>query len=231
MKTLLSIILLYCTINAFAQEREFFNRTIAVDAIQMINLTSGVEPGYNEVEIIFTEKIQEKKIRFKLNINDKNVYENPLILSEILEDNAPVSLTYQVNEYRSNKNVKLSFGIAKIFSHESLQLYYGLDVNLGVNRGWVNTIIREYKVNSNSENIIATLKESIIFAGLTPVLGTNLSLGPRIFLGLEFGIEANYLFGDIHYLDTSSNYQAADLGRLDFNPFKFINDISVGINF
>lgn len=230
LKTNALILCIFLSLNGYAQEKQFFNRTLSLDVIPILNLATGGQPSHNELELIYTERVEQKLLRFKVSINDRNVYEDELIQTVLLNSTA-VDYTYLVNTYQSDKNIRLSLGLAKIVPNNNLFLYYGLDFNLGLNRGYVNTDKLIKQVGLDEENRIQSKKEAILFAGLTPVLGSKIAIGKRIYFGIEFGIEVNYLFGDIPYLDESMNYQKSSLGRLDFNPIKVINDITFGIKF
>lgn len=226
--------LVFCltlSFNIFSQERHYFPRTLSIDVSSIVNISTGAEPGFNELELKFTEFNDKRMTRFKFSLNDRNVYESELIRSELLEDNAPDNLLYLVNNYRSNKNYRISIGAAKIVQKNKLSIYYGLDFNIGLNTGTVSTLNKEIKVNSTFDNLISTKKENIFFTGITPIIGTNFDIGTRLYFGIEFGIEFNYLFGDIHYLDKSMNYQPSNFGRIDFNPIRMLNDLSLGIKF
>jgi hypothetical protein len=231
MKTTLIGLLLTISTISFSQTKQFFNRTIGVDLLPMILIIGDGGSEYNEVEFIFTEQVGQKIMRFKLNFNNRNPYGDNLINAFLTEDSPPEKLVYHINEYRSDTNIKLVIGLTKSFTQNSLNLYYGADVNMGMNRGWINTFSRETKVNAVIETSISSKKESIIFLGLTPVLGLNLPIGQRILFGLELGLEFNYLLKPLQYLDTSMIYQEAELPRLDFNALKLINDFSVRIRF
>ncbi len=231
MKTILLSLFFLISLNSFGQSRQFFSRTLGVDLLPFVLLSGDGRPAYNETELIFTEQIGEKTMRFKLNLNNRNVYSDDLVRAELIEDNKPNHLIYLINEYQSNTNVKLSFGLAKLFKGNDLNIYYGADLNLGMNRGWVNTFTRKTEVHAIWETNIASKKESILFMGITPVLGVNLPLGKRIVFGLEFGIECNYLFKSLEYRDSNNEYLNANSTRLDFNPLKVLNDFSVRVRF
>ena len=232
LKTSLLFFCIFITLHSAAQERHFFARTLAIDVIPIINLATGGQSAYNGATLIFTEKIDQKLFRFKFSINDRDAYRRDFIQAILLDSSVVLGSIYQINKYQSSANVHLSVGISKVVPNNSLFIYYGMDVNLGLNRGAVNTYKTQKGLVEDDEMLLKSKKEAVLFVGVTPVLGTKIPIGKRIYFGIEFGLNINYLLTDISYLDEDMKYQSAKfLSRWDINPAKFINNISFGVKF
>jgi len=133
--------------------------------------------------------------------------------------------------YSPTQNVHVSAGLAKYIPNSRFPLYYGLDVNMGVFRGKVESIHEVCGINDTL--LIESVGEQNAFSymvGVTPVLGTELNLN-RLTLIIEFGFAANYNFGKHPYLDAELNEQELKISRSDFVLNKFLNDFAIVYRF
>ncbi len=230
--TLMVLLFMGLSLSVNAQEELEIGEAFGIDILPaFITLGGGTNP-YEEVELIYRARNEnQQQLRLKFNVNNRAIVTNELIYSEEL--NAPCGGTNPSlsSSYTPSQNILISAGLGKYIPKSKFPLYYGLDVNFGVNRGKVESI---QEVCSTSDTLfvqnLATTNAFTYLVGLTPVLGTELSLN-RLSLIIEFGFMINYNFGRHPYLDAEGHEQEAPVSRMDLLFSRLLNDFAIVYRF
>jgi hypothetical protein len=201
------------------------NIEFGIDLTGPIILASGGRRPYTEVEFIYREAQERGDLRFKLNINNYNYYAKELILSSLIEDNKPQSLTYFQARYFPRTSYLASIGLSKYLPNNDLPIYTGLDLNAGIGRGTVSIIVVEETLEQEDSQIRSTHNNNFVVLGLTPFIGIKGHLTEKILFGIEFGTSLNFVSGKLEYLNEQDEMNRVPVNRLDLNLNRLINDI------
>jgi len=212
-----------------AQSETQIVEAFGIDILPAFIALGGGTNSFDEVELIYrinTE--QDRQLRLKLNINNRAIINEEIVFSSET-DQLPCGeiIPKMMNTYTPSQNIQVAAGLAKYMPNSKFPLYYGLDINMGVNRGNVESIRQTCGMNDTL--LVNSIKEHKAYSyllGVTPVLGTELSLN-RLTLIIEFGFAANYNFGKHPYLDEESNEREIGVSRLDFILNRFLNDFAI----
>lgn len=229
---LLNCLLVLLGSNILAQEQSQIVEAFGIDILPAFIALGGGTAAFDEVELIYRANNENnRQLRLKLNFNNRAVISDEVVFSEFLNLNCGEVIPEMSSVYSPTRNIQVSAGLAKYIPNSKFPLYYGLDVNMGVFRGKVESIHEVCGINDTL--IIESVGEQNAFSymvGVTPVLGTELNLN-RLTLIIEFGFAANYNFGKHPYLDAELKEQELRISRSDFVLNKFLNDFAIVYRF
>ena len=232
MKNLFCILIfLISTSQLFCQELNNYSREFGVNIIPALVIASGGEYPYNEIEIFYREKLTNKQLRFGLIYNNRNLYSQELIVSNLIIDNAMDSLVYHTSEYSPNPSYQLKIGLVWLKPMSRMEIYYGLDLHLGIQRGITRTLERLIRFNEEEIQPITRLNNSTFHLGMTPLIGSKVELTNRTAFGVEFGIPLYYLFKDVEYVDGSNEIKEGGFSQFNLSLNRLVNSIYFSINF
>ncbi len=216
-------------VSLFSQSKTQIVEAFGIDILPAFIALGGGTNSYDEVELIYRINNEDlRQLRLKLNINNRAIInEESIFSSEAASLPCGELIPKMMNNYTPTQNIQVAMGLAKYIPSSKFPLYYGLDINMGVNRGTVESI--RQTCSSNDTLLVNAVREQNAYSyliGLTPVLGTELSLD-RLTLIIEFGFAANYNFGKHPYLDEELNKKEIGVSRLDFILNRFLNDFAI----
>lgn len=216
-------------ISLSAQSKTQIVEAFGIDILPAFIALGGGTNSYDEVELIYRMNNDKlRQLRLKLNINNRAIINEESVFSSE-SDPLPCGevIPKMLNTYTPTQNIQVAAGLAKYIPSSKFPLYYGLDINMGVNRGMVESIRQTCGANDTLlVNSVRELNAYSYLIGLTPVLGTELSLN-RLTLIIEFGFAANYNFGKHPYLDEELNEREIGISRFDFILNRFLNDFAI----
>ncbi|MEL6636320.1 MAG: hypothetical protein AAFW73_03360 [Bacteroidota bacterium] len=232
-KSTLVVLLLasLCPLLTAQQELET-GESFGIDIMPAFITLGGGTNSYEEVELIYRARNDKQgQLRLKLNVNNRPVVTNELVYAEELKTPCGGVNPTLSSRYTPSQNILVAAGLGKYIPNANFPLYYGLDLNLGVNRGRVESI---QEVCSTNDTLfvqnLANTKTFTYLVGVTPVLGTELSLN-RLSLIIEFGFMVNYNFGRHPYLDAEGNEQEVPISRMDLLFSRLLNDFAIVYRF
>lgn len=215
-----------------AQEHTEIGEAFGIDILPAFIALGGGTVAYEEVELIYRANNENsRQLRLKLNINNRPVISNEVVFSESLNLPCGSEVPKMFSNYTPTQNVHIAAGLGKYIPNFGFPLYYGLDVNMGVHRGKVESI--HEVCGANDTLLVKSVGENNAFTymlGVTPVLGTELTLN-RLTLIIEFGFAANYNFGKHPYLDAELKEKEVSVSRMDFLLNRFLNDFAIVYRF
>lgn len=216
----------------FAQDGTEIGEAFGIDIMPAFIALGGGTVAYEELELIYRANNEnDRQLRLKLNINNRPVVSNEVVFSETLNLACGNVVPKMLSNYTPTQNVHVAAGLGRYIPNFGFPLYYGLDVNMGVNRGKVESI--HEVCGANDTLLVKSVGENKTFTyllGVTPVLGTELTLN-RLTLIIEFGFAANYNFGKHPYLDAELNEKEVAVSRMDFVLNRFLNDFAIVYRF
>ncbi|GJM33836.1 MAG: hypothetical protein DHS20C18_28370 [Saprospiraceae bacterium] len=226
LSTFLMLTLFFTT---HAQDSILKNNELGIDLMPILIWAGGGDSDYNAFEVIYREALKQGDLRFKININNRNFYGDELVRGKPLEDNKPTSFTSLQTVYMPKTSYLLSVGLSKYLANSKLPVYAGMDANLGISRGTTTTYIKETFLTEENLELIGNKHNNLTVLGLTPFIGVKKNLTNRIVFGIEFGLELNYVLGDLEYYDEHQELQKEAVSKLDFSWKKLINDFTLMI--
>jgi hypothetical protein len=225
------MLIVACSTAVFAQN----NYELGLDLTEIFIYAGGGERAYSELDLLFRKKREQGELRFKFNINNYNYYLTDSIarFSVVTEDapGEPREDEYYVI-YDPAWSYQLGFGISRFKKESKLPLYYGIDFNLGLGRGYARTFQEDFITQPfNFPGQVAAKANYFGVIGLTPFLGIKKELSGRLSIGLEFGYNINYVFGDIRYYNHDLSTFRGSVNHLDISKGRILNDIAVFYRF
>ena len=225
------MLVLACSTSMFAQN----NYELGLDLTQIFIYAGGGERSYTELDLLFRKKREQGELRFKFNINNYNYYGTDSIarFSVVTEDEIG---GLETNDYFVVYDPQWSyvtgFGFSRFKKENQLPLYYGMDFNLGLSRGYARTYEEGAILPSfNFPGQIAAKANYFGIVGVTPFLGIKKELNRRLSIGLEFGYNINYIFGNIVYYRDDLSFTRGRVSYLDVGKGRILNDIAVFYRF
>lgn len=215
-----------------AQEQSQIVEAFGIDILPAFIALGGGTAAFDEVELIYRANDERnRQLRLKLNFNNRAVISEEMVFSASVALPCGEVVPMMSSVYTPTRNVHVSAGLAKYIPNSNFPLYYGVDLNMGVFRGKVESF--HELCGDDDTLLIETVGEQNAFSymvGVTPVLGTELSLN-RLTLIIEFGFAANYNFGKHPYLDVELKEQQLRISRSDLVLNKFLNDFAIVYRF
>ena len=230
-KALSFMLVLACGTSVFAQN----NSELGLDLTQIFIYAGGGERSYTELDLLFRKKREKGELRFKLNISNYNYFFGDSIsrFSVVTEDEIDgLDIEEYYVIYEPRWSYVSGFGISRFQGGNKLPLYYGIDFNLGLSRGYARTyqegallppfdLPRQIAAKANYFGVI----------GFTPFVGLKKELNQRLSIGLEFGFNINYVIGNIKYYDHDLTFFEDSANHLDIGEGRILNDIAVFYRF
>ncbi len=234
--TLILALLCLFVMPLLAQETvEEVGEAFGIDILPAFITLGGGTNAFEEVELLYRVRNErQQQLRLKLNINNRSVVANEIVYSESLNftcgNNTSINPSMS-STYAPTQNVQVATGLAKYIPNAGFPLYCGMDVNLGVYRGKVESILDVCGMNDTLYvQSLGTTNAFSYLVGITPVLGTELSLN-RLSLIIEFGFMANFNFGKHPYLDAEGKEHEVRISRPDLLFSRFLNDFAIVYRF
>ena len=222
------IMISFCFIQEInCQENPRRNIEFGIDIKPVIIWASGGDLPSNGIEIIYRELNQNKEFRFKFTSTTYNFLGEELIANRLIKNNKPSSLEYFYAEYLPKNSYLLSGGISKKQFFEKQEIYYGIDINLGISRGRIRTELREIFLTEQQVSPLNNYTNNLFIAGFTPVVGIKQDLNKRVALGIEFGPSINISLGELEYENELGDQINRRVEYLDLNFKQLINDIAI----
>lgn len=227
MKQILFALFLMMTLQAaLAQKNDLKNNELGIDLLPILIWAGGGDTDYDAFEVIYREVRATGDLRFKLNIINHNFYGKELVRGKSLQSNLPTSFSSVQTMYEPKISYLVSIGISRYLANTQLPVYAGMDANLGLSRGTTTTHIKETFITEEDLQLVGNQRNNLTVFGLTPFVGVKKLLTDRIVFGIEFGLELNYVTGDLEYYNELDTIQKEAVGYLDFSWKKLINDFT-----
>ena len=228
MKHLLVILpLLFLGQFIYGQDTTNRSRELGLDiSTPLIYFTGGTRDL--EIDIIYRIVDLTKDIRFKLGFSGYNYMCTELVDIESIEYISPTEFQYYEARYNDKISAIGSFGIAKYFKRSKLPIYAGVDANIGIAPGEIESVIKV--VNQGRElvtHLFKNQKNNLLILGVTPVIGIKKHFKDKFGFGLEFGVPINTIQGKLNFKYQDGNDQSISVFQLYRGGFKIINDITI----
>ena len=215
-----------------AQVETQIGEAFGIDILPTIIALGGGTTPYDEIELIYRATDEnQRQLRLKLNFNNRAIINKEEVFAAAAPSPCGNVTPMLTNTYTPSRNIHVAAGVGKYIPHLNFPVYYGMDVNLGVNRGKVAAL---HEVCGTNDTLLiqpaGELNAFSYLVGITPFLGTELTLN-RLTLIIEFGFSANYNFGHHPYLDTELKEQEVKVSRFDFILNRYLNDFAIVYRF
>ena len=228
MKQLLSILtFLFVAHYSHSQDMNDSSKELGLDiSAPLIYMSGGIRDL--EIDIIYRIVDPKKDIRYKLSFSGQNYLGRDFADVQLIEYSSSTDFEYFDASYHPKISVIGSFGIAKYLKRSQVPIYAGLDTNIGIAPGVVESVIRKMEQGRESVDYLFTnQKNNLLILGFTPVLGVKKQLTDKFGFGFEFGLNMNTVQGKLSYKNQNEEDVSIPVFHLHRGAFKIINDISV----
>jgi len=200
---------------------------VGIDAITGFATLFGNLENYQILEVSYFRKLPQLDFRIKFNLNSNDFMEEEFVYSTILDAENDISYNTSFAAYR---NYVLSVGLTRKYQKGVMIYYTGLDINMGLNAGQANSVVKD---NINEANIIFanSTNDALFILGISPVIGGTINLFKRLDLSIEFALPLNYNFGEVSFVNEQSERNNVFVKRGDIGFDRLLNDIRFSYNF
>ncbi len=226
-KYALYLLLFFISNVGFTQATALKKNELGIDLLPLIIWAGGGDTEYDALEVIYREALPKGDLRFKLNVNKRNFFGKDIVKGKTLESTSPESFRSLQTSYEPSISYLFSVGLSRNSTNPKLPLYIGIDANFGMLRAMTNTYIKETFLTEENRLSIGRQSNNLILVGATPFLGFKKNLTDRLVFGIEFGVDLNYVTGDLKYYDEQETPLTERISQSDFSLKKIINDVTL----
>ncbi len=223
------VIITFLLIGYFLHGQDIKNtsRELGLDvSTQMIHLAGGTRDL--EIDIIYRVVDPKKDIRYKLSFSGQNFVGKELVDIKEIEFNSATDFKYFEAIYESKMSFIGSVGFAKHLKINKIPIYAGIDLNIGIVPGVVESWIREMDQGlERTGQLFTNQKNNLLILGVTPVVGIKKQLTDEFGIGIEFGINVNSVQGKLAFKNELEEVVSVPVFHMHTGAFRLINDISV----